>query len=150
MTEPELPYAGTSGWSGSETSHDRAITHDDDGTTAAAQREALFYARMAGPRGVTVAELRREMGEHHGKVSGALSVLHMTGHLCRLYDRRDRCAIYVTPDNVEGRDTAPHGRKDPVKTALREWLEPDDEGRYDADVDPEGFVKAMRSVMGFE
>jgi hypothetical protein len=38
---PLTPYAGTSGWSGSAASRDRAVNEDNDGTTSARQKEAL-------------------------------------------------------------------------------------------------------------
>jgi len=38
---PETPYAGTSGWSGSDTSERRVRRDDSDGTTAAGQQAAL-------------------------------------------------------------------------------------------------------------
>ena len=38
---PLTPYAGTSGWSGSETSRDRAVSQDKDGTTKNRQSETM-------------------------------------------------------------------------------------------------------------
>ena len=110
MKLPELPYAGTSGWSGSDTSRDRATLADSDGTTQHTQQAALNLASQSGPNGVTVAELRA-LGYHHGRASGALSVLHKAGHLARLTERRDRCQIYVLPEYVDDRETAEHGRR---------------------------------------
>lgn len=112
MNTPELPYAGTSGWSGSATSRDRATQNDTDGTTQRTQDAALDLASRAGARGIIVTELRAA-GFHHGQASGALSVLHKAGHLARLTERRDRCSIYVTTDNINNRETAPQGRNKP-------------------------------------
>lgn len=113
MTEdtPLLPYAGTSGWSGSETSRERAETQDTDGTTSARQTETLNWLRERGTFGVTWKELANIELWHHGQASGVLSVLHKVGRIARLTERRDRCAVYVLPEYVNGRETAPHGRQ---------------------------------------
>lgn len=107
---PYLPYAGTSGWSGSDTSRERAVTADASGETKYRQQAALFYVFREGPDGVTWKELGDIMGWHHGTASGALSVLHKEGAVARLSERRDRCKVYVHPDFVEGREVEAHGR----------------------------------------
>lgn len=111
LSRPETPYAGTSGWSGSDTSRERAQTEDDDGTTHARQARALEFLIRRGVRGATWKELAEATGQHHGQASGVLSVLHKVGRVARLNDRRERCAIYVAPGYVAGRETAEHGRK---------------------------------------
>lgn len=109
---PDTPYAGTSGWSGSETSRERAEDADEGGTTTARQSRTLLALHHAGTHGLTWRELADENGWHHGQASGALSVLHKEGRIVRLADeRRQRCAVYVHPDYVEGRDAAQHGRE---------------------------------------
>lgn len=108
---PLLPYAGTSGWSGSETSHARAVSADRNGTTAVQQRQALESLALALTRGRTWRELADEYGWHHGSASGVLSVLHKEGLVARLSTSRQRCKVYVLPDYVEGRETEKHGRK---------------------------------------
>lgn len=108
---PYLPYAGTSGWSGSDTSRERAITADASGETKYRQQAALFYVFREGADGITWKELGDIMGWHHGTASGALSVLHKEGAIARLSERRDRCKVYVHPDFVEGREVESHGRK---------------------------------------
>lgn len=105
----ELPYAGTSGWSGSETSRERAVSEDARGTTTMRQGVVLSLIRQSRNVGMTWREVSEVTGWHHGQASGVLSVLHKTGHLVRLTDRRDRCALYVMPEWVQGRDTSPHG-----------------------------------------
>lgn len=112
-TEPITPYAGTSGWSGSATSEERAKTQDANGTTSQRQRETLVLVAVRGEQGVTVADLRVMTGWHHGQSSSALSVLHKEGLLARLTERRHRCAVYVLPEHVASRETAPHGRQRP-------------------------------------
>lgn len=106
---PELPYAGTSGWSGSSTSHERAAVEDSDGTTSARQATVLRFLAARGPLGATWRDLGTAMDWHHGKASGALSVLHKTERIARLSERRDRCKVYVLPEYIDGRDTERHG-----------------------------------------
>jgi hypothetical protein len=79
--EPVTPYAGTSGWSGSEASRDRAERRDHDGSTAALQTRLVVLVARTGSDGLTVDDARRVLPEHHGSVSGALSVLHMVGRV---------------------------------------------------------------------
>lgn len=121
----------TSGWSGSDTSHERAVTEDTDGTTSARQNEVLrllgrntrtISGTMGGREaGLTVADIRDRTGWHHGQASSALSVLHKEGKIARLQQRRGRCAVYVLPEYVNGRATAPHGRsKRPVGLSAAE------------------------------
>lgn len=111
---PLLPYAGTSGWSGSDTSRERAVAEDSNGTTTDRQRRVLGYLRNAGLEGLTWKELAEYMHWHHGSASGVLSVLHKEGHIARLAtQRRHRCAVYVLPEYVQGRATAAQGRSKP-------------------------------------
>jgi len=102
------PYAGTSGWSGSQTSLLRALDEDASGETAGRQRTALDDLVQSGSRGLTWKELGDKHGWHHGKSSGVLSVLHKEGRIARLTLQRDRCAVYVMPNNLEGRPTSAH------------------------------------------
>lgn len=115
---PVLPYAGTSGHAGSDTSRERAQRDDNDGTTSLRQRRALAEIAARGAYGATWRELAVIVGLHHGQASGVLSVLHKEGHLARLTHRRDRCAVYVLPRFVNGRETASHGRVDWKRRAL--------------------------------
>lgn len=108
---PLLPYAGTSGWSGSDTSKARAVTADRDGTTSARQKAVLELLSWQGSLGVTWREVADRLDLHHGSASGVLSVLHKEGVIARLAEARDRCKVYVLPSYVEGRATEPHGRK---------------------------------------
>jgi hypothetical protein len=102
---PILPYAGTSGWSGSETSKERAGKADKDGTTFLRQKVTLDYIKYYENYGVTWKELSDLTGWHHGSASGVLSVLHKEGFIVRLKDRRNRCAIYVHPVYLQERET---------------------------------------------
>jgi hypothetical protein len=103
---PVTPYAGTSGWKGSEASHDRVIEDDADGTTSKRQKETLVSLGAAGIRGLTWKELGEFYGWHAGQSSGCLSVLHLEGMVARLKERRNRCSIYVLPAFVNGRETS--------------------------------------------
>lgn len=106
-----LPYAGTSGWSGSDTSRARAVNADGDGTTLDRHRETIGYVMSQTWRGVTWRELADRMGWHHGTASGVLSVLHKEGLLSRLTEKRDKCKVYVFPTFVAERETEQQGRK---------------------------------------
>jgi hypothetical protein len=64
-------------------------------------------SHTGGPR-ATVADVR-DSTLHHGRVSGALSVLHKVGKLARLHETRDKCKVYVLPEFVNDRQTEPHG-----------------------------------------
>lgn len=114
MTDPYpvTPYAGTSGYSGSETSYDRAVRRDADGSTATLQSWVVVLVGRRGAYGLTVAEARVLLPmQHHGSISGALSNLHQSGSLACLTERRDGCHPYVLPVHVEGRETREHGRR---------------------------------------
>jgi hypothetical protein len=103
-----LPYAGTEGFAGSDTSKQRAITEAVDGVASKRQRFILILAGRAQERGITVAEVR-DGSLHHGRVSGSLSVLHKEGKLARLTESRGKCKVYVLPQYVNGRPTESHG-----------------------------------------
>lgn len=76
------------------------------GVTNVAQRLTLILASQAGAKGITIAELRESKGAlHHGKMSSALTALHIEGRLAALKTRRDRCGVYVLPEHVKGRET---------------------------------------------
>lgn len=105
------PYNGTSGWSGTDTSRDRAIESDTSGDTASRQRQTIGHLYLMGEEGMTWKELADITGWHHGQTSGALSVLHKAGKICRLMEKRNKCRVYVLPEYVNGRQTDEQGRK---------------------------------------
>lgn len=110
---PVLPYGGTnpsSGYSGSNTSAQRARQNDSSGKTAETQVKILSALTSAGTYGMTVAEAREVVGRHHGVVSGCLSNLHKVDAIARLAATRDGCKIYVMPNRVAGRKTERQGR----------------------------------------
>lgn len=109
-----LPYAGTSGHSGSLTSRERANAEDTAGTTGQRQRNVIKLLHAQRERGVTWRDVSAWLNLHHGQASSALSILHKEGIAARLAATRDRCAIYVLPEHVNGRATNPYGK--PPKT----------------------------------
>ena len=121
---PEKPYDGTSGWSGSETSRERAVREDGDGTTSERQHAVLALLGARERTGATWKEVAQVEGWHHGQASGALSTLHKVGRIARLaHERRDRCSVYVLPEHVNGRETVAQGRRsaDPDVVRREEW-----------------------------
>jgi hypothetical protein len=56
--------------------------------------------------GRTWKELADIQSWHHGQASGVLSVLHKEGLIARLIEKRNRCAVYVMPEYVNGRAIA--------------------------------------------
>lgn len=100
-----LPYAGTSGHSGSDTSRARARRLDESGKTAKLQRDTMSMIVESEDKGVTWKELSERFNVHHGSASGVLSVLHLAGKIERLSARRNRCKIYVAPEWVFFRPT---------------------------------------------
>ncbi len=115
LTLPLLPYAGTSGWKGSEASRDRAYADDADGTTSLRQRTALRHVWNQEFRGLTWKELGEIENIHAGQSSGVLSVLHKEGMIVRLKEKRNRCSIYVAPDFIRGRDVSEFKKQDTCK-----------------------------------
>lgn len=97
------PYAGSSGWSGTETSKNRADDSDKSGLTGRRQLAVIDYLDASGSQGLTWKELSDMTGWHHGTASGVLSVLHKADKISRLKATRNRCAIYVSNWHVYGR-----------------------------------------------
>lgn len=108
--DPGDPEARSSGWSGSNTSRERARRADENGTTSKRQREVTDRLVRAGTTGLTWQELALDAQWHHGQASGALSALHKSGRIARLDGPpRHHCAVYVSPEFVAGRATAVYG-----------------------------------------
>jgi len=105
------PYNGTVGHSGTDTSRERAerkAGHIDEELDV-----VVDFLTRAGTRGLTVTTVKRAAltGDdnqlrlaHHGTASAALSILHKSGRIARLTERRNGAHIYVTPENIDGRD----------------------------------------------
>ena len=95
MSSAYLPYNGTAGWSGTDTSKQRALDNLYSGRELNNQQIALAYLKSKGTNGATWKELATETGLHHGTASGVLSVLHQSGAIVRTIKTRNRCKIYV-------------------------------------------------------
>lgn len=106
-----LPYDGSSGWSGTDTSKERAEENDKYGKTQQIQAFVYRWLMWHNTKGATWKEIADATGWHHGSVSGALSVLHKDGKISRLLEKRDRCRVYVLNEYVSGRETDSQGRK---------------------------------------
>lgn len=135
---PILPYpdrrAGrSSGWSGSDTSRERAEHDDAAGVTSRRQRYVLDVLDRFGRQGLTWRELADLSGMHHGQASGVLSNLHAAGLVARLAERRDRSHPYVLPDHVDGRATQRFKTKGPRPTLATAWAQGFEEGLRDDD-----------------
>ncbi len=109
---PVLPYSGTSGWSGSDTSEQRARTEDANGTTGKRQQETFDHLNRAGMKGLTWKELSELTGWHHGQASGVLSVMHKAGLVERLTESRNKCEPYVLVKYVFNRPTSAYRAKE--------------------------------------
>lgn len=119
MTMPPLliPYAGTSGWTGSDTSRERAERNDSDGTTKRRQDQVYEAVRAAADSGVTAYELCQHLNLPTNSVAPSLTNLHHEGCIARLKERRGRHEVYVLPDHVGDRPVAPYrGRRALSKT----------------------------------
>lgn len=90
-----VPYNGTAGWSGTDTSKLRAVENLVSGREQNRQEQALSLLKEANVNGLTWKEMSALTGWHHGTTSGILSVLHQSGAVVRLYKTRGRCKVYM-------------------------------------------------------
>jgi hypothetical protein len=98
MSTPYVPYNGTAGWSGTDTSEQRALDNLYSGRELNNQQLALKYLKSRNDYGITWKELAIETGWHHGTASGVLSVLHQSGAIVRTIKTRNKCKVYVHQD----------------------------------------------------
>lgn len=121
MTLGATPYRGTGGFeAGHPTSEDRAEREALDGTTAFRQAAALGEVRQAGHEGRTWKEVADARGWHHGQATSALSILHKRGLIVRLEETRNRCGVYVVPEQAGDRPTVAQGRRFDSQTLARD------------------------------
>lgn len=74
------------------------------------QKTILRLIDDSGHQGLTVAELRDLIPDHHhGTLSGVLSVLHANLEIARLSEKRAGCKVYVHPDFLDGRSAEAQG-----------------------------------------
>ena len=105
---PVKPYNGTGGWSGSDTSKERAEWMVSSGELSKTQQGVIRHLSTAKAYGCTWKEIQLPDGNggtmHHGSISGALSNLHKDGRISRLTSKRDGCLVYVLNEWVQGRE----------------------------------------------
>lgn len=130
--DPSLPYAGTEGWSGSDTSRERAYREAGDGSVSQRQRDTLDFLLGCEGYGATWSEVASRLHLHHGQASGSLSALHLEGRIARLTERRDRSQVYVLPQYVGDRETVPHKSNVPRVDPHAVWQDGHDAGYSDA------------------
>ena len=109
MTEGIIPYGSKGvGWSGSETSRERAEREDAMGITG--HRQAAVYALLAqkNTAGMTVKEVEDALSIGHGPASSALTHLHRADRVARLQERRVGQQVYVLKGYVEDREESPY------------------------------------------
>jgi hypothetical protein len=95
---PELPYAGKEGFVGREASVERARRNAKDGTAANRQEQVLQHLWLRRERGATWIEVGEALQLHHGQISATLSVLHKSGKVFQLREKRGRSHPYVHSD----------------------------------------------------
>lgn len=110
---PITPYAGTGGWSGSETSRDRAIREANSGELTKRQHDALSVL-AEHPDGLVWSDLAGILNLHHGQISSVLSNLHHAGVIFQTLTPRNRCLPYV---HGKFRDRHNDRRDEPIKRA---------------------------------
>ena len=88
-----VPYRGTAGWSGTDTSKERALYNLRTGKEYNNQQKALELLKD-NPNGLTWKEFGQIADIHHGTASGVLSVLHKSGAIIRSTRVRNGCKIY--------------------------------------------------------
>jgi hypothetical protein len=131
------PYAGTSGWTSTQTSKKRAQRADRTGLTVERHLETVALLRAAGRYGRTHGEIEDQMGRvvewHHGAVSGALTRGRRTGDIVMLVETRGKvdgraAHVHVHKDYLSDRPYIPYRSRSLPKTLniIRELLEADD------------------------
>ena len=69
MSHAYIPYNGTAGWSGTDTSKARALDNVKSGKELNNQQLALHLLKKAGTNGLTWRELSSATDMHHGTAS---------------------------------------------------------------------------------
>jgi hypothetical protein len=112
MTSAYVPYNGTAGWSGTDTSEQRALDNIYSGREENNQQLALRLLKNADINGLTWKELATATGWHHGTASGVLSVLHQSGAIVRTYVVRNRCKVYAHQNYKDNIKTEPYKKRE--------------------------------------
>jgi hypothetical protein len=111
MSNTYVPYNGTAGWSGTETSKDRALYNLRTGKEYNNQQKALALLKEARANGLTWKELSEQTGMHHGTASGVLSVLHKSYAILRSAKIRNGCKIYYSIEYSDAIAHEPYKKK---------------------------------------
>lgn len=102
MERPVVPYGGSSGWSGSEASRERAEYLDRSGITSKRQRKTMSLLEFYD-NGLNWHGLNALTGWGHQGCSAVLSTLHKENYIVRLATKVNGSHLYVLPENVAGR-----------------------------------------------
>ena len=115
-------YNDTAGYVNRPASKQRAMQELNGGVLGKRQQAILDVLDAAGANGMTWKELGDQLGLHHGKISGALSNMHLFGVVFMLRLTKDRCHPYV---HAKFRDewTAEARYDEPAKTRTSERKE---------------------------
>lgn len=75
-----------------------------------AKRQAEVYALLAThtTKGMTVREVEEWLGIRHGPANFALTMLHRSGRVARLRERRKGQHVHVLKGYAEGREESPY------------------------------------------
>lgn len=111
MSSAYVPYNGTAGWSGTDTSKARAMINLRTGKEYNNQQKALALLKD-NANGLTWKELSEETGMHHGTASGVLSVLHKSGAILRNTRIRNGCKIYYSIEFKDVLTNEPYKKKE--------------------------------------
>ncbi len=112
-------YDGRSGAvQASDTSRERAEIEDESGVTAKRAEQILEHLKLRRD-GLTWFELSALLKLHHGQTSGCLSMLHKSGVIFALKQKRNRCHPYVH-DAYRHLYGADQRLDEPVKTKATE------------------------------
>jgi predicted transcriptional regulator len=84
---------------------DTVIEHNGHVIKSQMQQECVRLLKKRPFKGYTAQEIEIAKGLDHGKVSGALSLLHQKGIVALLQEKRAGFMIYVLAENVKGRPT---------------------------------------------
>jgi hypothetical protein len=89
-----MPYNNTAGYVNQPASVERAAT---EATTGAATKRAQDILKLLSnhDEGLTYQQVCELMNLHHGQASGALSILHKSGLVFMLKEKRNKCHPYV-------------------------------------------------------
>jgi len=109
------PYDGTAGYSGTDTSEERARREVENGSLSFRLHEVKMLLVRRGFHGATSSEVEDQLRIHHGQASSALTNLHKSGLIARTAHRRDGSKVYKDPSYLLPHDRletyVPRGQK---------------------------------------